>query len=1272
MFIDKKFTCIVGEPGIGKSRLIEEIKKKLPENSHSCSASSFNPRALSDATGYCLIDALDEVDDTIFVSKLKEIIEFQRNHSKTKIIFSCRKHYISSYARYFASISSLIYIELCRLDNQDVNEVINKHCSEITQNSIAKSPKLKELLSIPRYLVFLLEKEDNKGECRNISDLFEYIIDESISKAIEGRNGIDNTPMKGNEVILIKRTLEKIALVMEIARRDSISKDELYTVLDGLKGNMAQMLLANFDLLFFENRILKYTNEKLQFNNSEIQEYLAAKELCRQGNIESILYDVAVHKELKHIYPNWFDVIPHISYSSEGAKTFISIIKLIIGYESYLENESFESLLRYVDPSILSPLEKHNLFLLLLDHYLRVPSYIRWGSNIYSLIRHSFTPDCTPQLIRRYESFTTIQLQNIQTILKAIIEENELDNELKKHWKEAANFLMSKDEMEYKSIALELYGTVKDHESLISLPKEFKGFSKQLKERYCDITSRESLYTKEIINCWLEECFIGNPYAIQAVLNIGDLNAMVYAYENIINAKKLDIFFNPQGSLFVFFDFALPKQFKLIETESNDTKLLFLTVIAGYVNNHSSYNDKGILEIIKSILLNKDAGKQFIKQIGHEWYIESLLSHFDTELIDHDLICSVDKLLHSCGFKDWKIDAILQNLTYRIYKDDNKKDSVTEYVNRYIETFKKWDENSEKIKPDLETPKLVKAYQVLSDSEVSLPDKYRAADILSKNIDFLKQSYAQPFIDVVTSFIETINLDEMSIKKESHNSFNVSLGLIRFPTFISALYQLKQTEILVRHRTTIARTLPLVCLNINDNNTIKATYRKIIRDLSEDEKKELVKWWKSRKDDFINISWKDIVSCIADYKIEALTYKLEEYIQSYVEHPDIDYFLAAKSSLELIAEGYCNWGIKQFESLFDSLKEEDENDYEGINEIKLHCNAIMIEKFQFKDAIQWRFDYLKRHIFKSVEHNSGQFRPISKKEVEVTSANPHMFRCFMGISNNPELNAMMTDLFKFGLSLCKDNNTREYSNYLLKQIYFLFISTGSISDLKHLREIIEKTARNTIPFYISELMNHSEILFLNQNRTPVSNALNIYNRCVEEKYLNIRNDGDLIRYFDKIFLAVQREIQDVGIYSLLQSKDLSEDFIQRELKNTIINVGCQMGLELRLDREVTLQDNKRTDLLLWYGMCKPIMIELKLLNNSEIQNDKERHEYKNKFIQYIEATQPCLSVFWVFDVQRERSNHKKFEDLRTEYFDLPLTRVELTECKCRAKKKTRK
>lgn len=102
--------------------------------------------------------------------------------------------------------------------------------------------------------------------------------------------------------------------------------------------------------------------------------------MCRQDNIESVFYDVAVQKELKHIHPNWYDVIPHISYTEDRLHTFINVFKLIVSYESNLENESFETLLKYVDPSVLLSQQKEELFVIIFEHYLRVPAYIMWRS----------------------------------------------------------------------------------------------------------------------------------------------------------------------------------------------------------------------------------------------------------------------------------------------------------------------------------------------------------------------------------------------------------------------------------------------------------------------------------------------------------------------------------------------------------------------------------------------------------------------------------------------------------------------------------------------------------------------------------------------------------------------------------------------------------------------------------------------------------------------------------------------------------------------------
>ena len=282
----------------------------------------------------------------------------------------------------------------------------------------------------------------------------------------------------------------------------------------------------------------------------------------------------------------------------------------------------------------------------------------------------------------------------------------------------------------------------------------------------------------------------------------------------------------------------------------------------------------------------------------------------------------------------------------------------------------------------------------------------------------------------------------------------------------------------------------------------------------------------------------------------------------------------------------------------------------------------------------------------------------------MTNPNPHMFRCFMNIKGNEKLDNQMLGLFDAGLSLCNNPNTQEYASYLLKQIYNFFLDADN-SYISELRKMVESFNTKNVSFLANDIMSNAEMMFLKKEKISIDKAIKIYNKCIEESHLEIRNDGDLRRYFTYIHSEVQKEIQDQGIYSLINQDMLSEDFIQRELKNTILNKCSKLGLNaIQVDREVALQDNKRTDLLIRYGFCNPIMVELKLLHNDEIQDKNERHEYKKKFIKYKNATNACLSVFWVFNVHKDRSDTTKFKNLEEEYKDLDNTRVLLTDCKC--------
>lgn len=1248
--------CVVGEPGIGKSRLLKELESTLSSKDVvKCNAVDFISKSVGINVKYCIVDALDEVGSNQFSRVFREIKDFCENNKNTNVVFSCRKHYVASYARIFSSFTDLSYIELLRLDDESVEDILSC-CSKQVICNIGKSKKMLGLLSIPRYLEYFIEYQKENVDCQNIGQIFEQFVEKNILKAIEE---YDNTQCdKNNLAILIQRVLEKIAFVMEIGRLDSITKDELYTILDGISGNMAQMVLSNLSLLFFENRILKETNDVLMFPDTEIQEYLAAKELCRQDNIESVLYDIAVSHDVKHIYPNWLDVIPHVSYTR--SPSFFNIFKLILSYESNLELDSLDALLRYVDPTILTIEQKAELFKITWNNYLRRPVYIRWRSPILYILQQCYSAGCCQMLMPTTEHLNKIQLSNISAILEVLAQCDRLSPEVISYWANAAKKLVEKQNSDIQYVSLSIFEAINDIEDLIGLAKKFDTFNSDVKGKYCDITGYNGFTDKNVIQCWINECYQSNPHAINAILCIENTELIISTYKQIVNNNKIEKFFNPAGNLSVHY-FSLIKQILAVFHKNKEAKNDLTQLFAVYLKTRYYHKISGDeTRLFKQIVQDDSVSLCFVQSLDQNRGLWYYLKNIEPEYIDYDLICAIENILVKLCKDNYNIDRCLLSLLSKVRHDQDKQLSLSKYLARYSDVFKRWDKSEGEENTSNSDKELEEAYNYLVDQNIKSKDKYYCALFLCENIDYLKSIDYNKVFTVIYDFFNNVDLDKTKTKtkKKDPHSFNLSWDLIYIPHFVNAVCELGQEEKLMQYRMILAKTLPLTRRVGNiDPHTICSFYKKIIGKLSTEENAILSDWWKSRNDDYLKISPDDIMSCITEYGMLSLSYKLEEYVNTFVAKQSQENAYVASKALELIAKDYVKWGVEDYRKLFDSIEKC------GIKGMKMQCNAIMIEKFHDEKAISWRFSYLKENIVSTRQFESHHVRLVSDEEQEISGANPRMFRCFMSVQEESVIQNML-ELFKYGLRLSPQKETREYSSYLLSQIYLYFINMKKMHFIQELRTLVERHCDGFPDYNAYNIMNHYELVFMNSDRSSVDASVKKYNTCITNAYLPIRNNADFRNYFTTIALEVQKEIQDQGIYSLVNSQALSEDFIQRELKNTIINKCSQLGLtNVRVDREVALQDNKRTDFLIWYGMCNPIMIELKLLHNKEIQSTKERQAYKMKFEKYSKATNACLSVFWVFDVGRG-GKQNIFEVLKDEYRGLPFTTCLLTKCKC--------
>lgn len=84
-------------------------------------------------------------------------------------------------------------------------------------------------------------------------------------------------------------------------------------------------------------------------------------------------------------------------------------------------------------------------------------------------------------------------------------------------------------------------------------------FNSDIKGKYCDITGYNGVTDKNVIQCWINECYQSNPHAINAILCIENTESIISTYKQIVNNNKIEKFFNPVGNLSVHYS-SLTKQ----------------------------------------------------------------------------------------------------------------------------------------------------------------------------------------------------------------------------------------------------------------------------------------------------------------------------------------------------------------------------------------------------------------------------------------------------------------------------------------------------------------------------------------------------------------------------------------------------------------------------------------------------------------------------------------------------------------------------------------
>ena len=251
--------------------------------------------------------------------------------------------------------------------------------------------------------------------------------------------------------------------------------------------------------------------------------------------------------------------------------------------------------------------------------------------------------------------------------------------------------------------------------------------------------------------------------------------------------------------------------------------------------------------LFKQIVQDDSVSLCFVQSLDQNRGLWYYLKNIEPEYIDYDLICAIENILVKLCKDNYNIDRCLLSLLSKVRHDQDKQLSLSKYLARYSDVFKRWDKSEREENTSNSDKELEEAYNYLVDQNIKSKDKYDCALFLCENIDYLKSIDYNKVFTVIYDFFNNVDLDKTKTKKKDPHSCNLSLGLIYIPHFVNAVCELGQEEKLMQYRMILAKTLPLtrhVC-NI-DPHTICSFYKKIIGKLSTEENAILSDWWRKR------------------------------------------------------------------------------------------------------------------------------------------------------------------------------------------------------------------------------------------------------------------------------------------------------------------------------------------------------------------------------------------------------------------------------------------
>jgi hypothetical protein len=380
-----KRNLIIGEPGVGKTQLLDKLRDFLKTKGISnCTVDLKDSQSMEIVAKYIasttgatdralLLDGLDEVKGSIFPSTLEKIEAVSGATPELAIYISSRSVFMNRYASSFPDYRVITISPFTREQVREYLVAAGHSMSDIDAflNRILSFSHNMLVIQIPRYLSLLdkLSKKQLSSVAQlSRNQIFEYFIYAKLDLE-ERRQDV------GSRAAITKRLLEKIALTMEVYQANTISTDELMTLVDELESDLKLVAMSKLDLQeLFDKSLLKNNHDSIEFDNTEFQEYLAAKEITRFSDPRWAAFTFAVEPNIGEIHPSWFNALTFlVDMHPDLLEQLIEFSRL---RGAKVIDEGFITFLSRIDPNRIRSDLKVTLFQDLIRYYHRVLQWI--------------------------------------------------------------------------------------------------------------------------------------------------------------------------------------------------------------------------------------------------------------------------------------------------------------------------------------------------------------------------------------------------------------------------------------------------------------------------------------------------------------------------------------------------------------------------------------------------------------------------------------------------------------------------------------------------------------------------------------------------------------------------------------------------------------------------------------------------------------------------------------------------------------------------------